>query len=79
MSRECVSYFKYVIQDLVGIVYYMHLQLIRSHERTLKLFQPFLNYYLAIHAAITHKNVKKPINRFRTAVYAVIAMGRMRK
>ena len=79
MGRECVSYFKYVVQDLVGIIYYLHLHLIRSHERTLKLYQPFLNYYIAIHPAITHKDYKRPINRFRTAVYAVIAMGRMRR
>lgn len=78
MNRECISYYKYVVQDLVGIVYYLHLHLTRSRERTLKLYKPFITYFLVIHTSLAPTPVRS-IRKFRAAVHAVIAMGRMRR
>jgi hypothetical protein len=78
VNRECISYYKYVVQDLVGIAYYLHLHLTRARERTLKLYKPFLSYFLAIHPALA-PTPNSPLRRFRAAVHAVIAMARMRR
>lgn len=78
MSRECISYYKYVVQDLVVIAYYLHLHLTRSRERTLKLYKPFIAYFLAIHPTLA-TTPAKPIRKFRAAAHAVIAMVRMRR
>jgi hypothetical protein len=78
LSRECISYYKHVVQDLVGIAYYLHLYLTRARERTLKLFKPFLNYYLAIHPALAPAP-RTAARKFKAAVYAVVAVGRMRR
>lgn len=78
MNRECISYYKYVVQDLVGIVYYLHLHIMRARERTLKLYRPFIAYFLAIHPSLA-PTPTRPIRKFKAAVHAVIAMGRIRR
>lgn len=81
LSRECVSHYKYVVQELVTVIYYLHLHLIRSRERSLKLFKPFINYYLTLHPklALSRNKYKNPIIRFRAAVCVLVAIFRMRK
>jgi hypothetical protein len=66
------------VQDLVGIAFYLHLHLTRGRERTMKLFKPFINYYLAIHPSLVPANKKKgKMSKFRSAVYVVVAVKRM--
>ena len=78
VGRECVSYYKYVVLDLVALAHYLHLHLARARERTLKLYRPFLSYYLAIHPALAAPP-PSPLRRLRAAVQAVVAVGRMRR
>lgn len=70
-----------MVQDLVGIAYYLHLHLMRSRERTMKLFKPFISYYLAIHPTLAPNTASKHKNssRFKIAVYVVVAIIRMRR
>lgn len=77
LSRECITYYKYVVADLVAIACYLHLHLMRSRERTLKLFKPFITYYLTIHPALAPN--RRPISKLRGAVWAVVAALRMRR
>lgn len=80
MGKEIIGHYKYILQDLIAIIYYLHLLLLRSKETATKIYLPFIKYYLAIHPNLIQSTTRKqkPINKFKTAIYVIIAMIRMK-
>jgi len=78
-SRECVNKYKYMLQDLVGVCYYLYLLLIRQREKVRKIYYPFINYFLTIHPSIRHIKTSKLLLKFRAAVHVLVALQRMKK
>ena len=81
LNRECIGHYKYILQDMLGALYYMHLLLLRQRERSIKLYMPFIAYYFAIHPTIKcqFKKGKSPRAKLRTSVWMVIAILRMKR
>jgi hypothetical protein len=82
LNRECITHYKYVVQDLVGVIYFLHLHLMRHRERSMKLFKPFVNYYLSIHPLLQSaepKSKRRRPRKLRSVVYVLVALFRMRK
>ena len=68
------------LQDLIEIIFYLHLLLLRQKERSNKIYLPFIKYFLAIHPSLEHSSPRKPkaLHKFRIAVHMIVAITRMK-
>jgi len=82
MNRECISHYKYTLQELLAIVYYLYMILLNYKQKITNNYLPFINYYYKSHNIVQDKKYKiknrKGINRFRVYVWAIRCMVRMR-
>jgi hypothetical protein len=82
MNRECISHYKYTLQELLAIVYYLYMILLNYKQKIANNYLPFINNYYKGYNMIQDKKNKiknrKGINRFRVCVWAVRCLVRMR-
>jgi hypothetical protein len=80
MNRECISHYKYTLQELLAIVYYLHMLLLNYKQKIANNYFPFIKYYYKGFklGQEKRKHNKKGINRFRVCVWAVRCIVRMR-
>lgn len=80
LNKECIIYYKYSLQDIIGVVYYLYQLLLSKRQLTKKLLIPFVNRYWDVHQDNKkEKKKRKPIGIFRSAVWMIIAISRMQK
>ena len=82
MNRECIAHYKYTLQELLAIVYYLYMIVLNYKQKIANNYLPFINYYYKGHSMLQDKRNKmknrKGVNRFRVCVWAVRCMVRMR-
>ena len=80
MGKETIAYYKYILQDLIAVIYYLHLLLLRNKEKSNKVYLPFVKYFLAIHPSLSQSSTRNPkyTNKFKTVVHVIIATIRMK-
>lgn len=76
-----MTHYKYTLQDAVGVVHYLNALLLQRRERVKRLYSPFVRYYFEVHKVLAEKRKEKvsPLKKFRSYVWMVISIVRMRR
>ena len=77
-QKNSLNSLKHTIHNLLAIIHFLHLMIIRNREFKRKVFLPFTQFYFRTSGCIKQK-YGNPLRKFRKCVWAVVAMERMKK
>lgn len=76
-DKNSVNSLKHTLHNLLAVIHFLHLNLLRAREQKRKLFMPFIEYYFRVCGCLESK--RRPLSRVRKCVWMVVAMVRMAK
>lgn len=47
-NKKYMGQYKAVVQELMSVVHFLHLKIVREKEKVGKLFEPFISYYFGV-------------------------------